>query len=90
MLGSGGILSTTCRHHISTCAIQNIGGGTLCWAIADVERAMNCIKYFSCPLLRDYWARFTFGEFTKDGAVVEVDIVKSKASDRGFIGSNFF
>ena len=42
-----------------------------------------------CPLSRDYWSRFTHGDIIKDGTVVELDVVKTKASDGGFIGSNF-
>ena len=47
-----------------------------------------------CPLSRDYWSRFTHGNITKYGAVieldvVELDVVKTKASDGGFICSNF-
>ena len=50
-------------------------------------KAINGIKHFPCALSRDYWSRFTHGDITKDGRVIELDIVKTKASDGGFIGS---
>ena len=61
----------------------------LCWTAAAMGKAMNEIKDFPCPLSRDYWSRFTHGDITKNGAVVELDVVKTKAGDGGFIGSNF-
>ena len=56
---------------------------------AGMGKAVNGIENCPCPFSRDYWSRFTHGDITKDGTVVELDVVKTKASDGGFIGSNF-
>ena len=56
---------------------------------AGMGKTVNGIKDCPCLLSRDYWSRFTHGNITKYGAVIELDVVKTKASDRGFIGSNF-
>ena len=61
----------------------------LCWAADGMGKAMNGFKNCPCPFSREYWSRFTHGDITKDGTVIELDVVKMKASDGGLIGSNF-
>ena len=35
------------------------------WAAAGMGKAINGIEDFLCPLLRDYWSRFTHGDITR-------------------------
>ena len=39
---------------------------------------------------RDYWSRFTQRDTTNDGAVVKLDVVKTKAGNGYFVGTNFY
>ena len=44
-------------------------------------KAVNGIEDCLCPLSRAYWSRYTHGDITEDGAVIELDVVTMKASD---------